>query len=516
MATNTTRSSAPPFLRLPPEIHDQIGAYLPLPSLQALHYTCRLSHSSYEYSHIRRLGKFLRCKVYVQHFKHHQLKPGKLDDEMGRTLRDIGPHGVFRLCSRMWRYPFPPEKLVNIMKAGGLWDTTVEVVVVLEMAVYDCICEDEGFVGDVGDGMRIVEVLVERLMELGGVAWPDSKWPVTQAVGCGRWRCLELFHRHGFTPKVEDKVATTGLLFACLADVTPALSSIKWPAQSRLSITKFLLEQLEADPTRIHLQPEGPEDELPITAFIRSTNFSLEATLENEWGKLHQEVLRLLIEKGVDLHAIPITEVFTRDPGWTRLTLGVFAKAGYDVLQAENPLNPFMHVVGTERNERRFDPDVMQILLNLGCTVDQKGFLGETALHKMLLIHVREKTRNNENMNLSSYDFSKNIRWFMKNGADPFIADLKGFTPITLAMVLGYEHLIYDLVDLDVRRNERYGSLTAKEVYERWRSDDKLWKDLLPRGTWNRFELEPMIVQLPSLRHPQAEQIDYDSDRDYW
>lgn len=454
----------------------------------------------------------------------------------------------------IWNYG---EGVVELMKWNKSWDDEGSVACFLRLAIEDAV-DKHGNRRPVFE--TVVASLAARLLEVASfngesatLSFSKMTRVMRTAVKYGRYYCLLQLHEtklissffeyanlqfHDPEPRADHPAGARprlGLLHR--TDLRPgpeklchlkrwllsvAVTNIRnWEercctADQRYQTIQFLIETLGTNVSfswPIQL-PDGGSKNNSSTIIL-----SLLEETTNSRTPIHPEVLKtglyefarrvleLLLKHGAIMAP---GELFHEDNWFMHMgSMLLFGKFGYY-------LGPFisgrsrslLHMYGNSDWNRRFQ--AIELVLEQGCDVDIRDNRGDTPLMAILanfVVHFLPLAGSS----WKSLEYWKgpedarnflrrSIRFFLRSGADPFALNQNaGWSPITVAMVLGetFPTLVEDMVTLDARRNERYGSLTPKEVHEKWENDDPLWNKLLPNGASSRVELEPQVYKLP-------------------
>lgn len=407
------------------------------------------------------------------------------------------------------------EVVREMMMLEGNWGEVVHVSVLLCDAIQFCRCDKKGYEGDL-EGLKTVEVLAERLVELGrGPCWREV---LQQAFQSARFGCLKILCGKGLCPGSEEMEEWAEVLFENLKYIEPNQED-DYEIGNQYEIFEYLIEEMGV---RIDVVPKKHQEQYRtlLHCFAEAAD-SLHAEWRKEQVELYEKILDLFIRHGLDVHSVPVGELI-RVGHCGPSIVKILARTGLDVTLYEEDPWTFLHSFST-----KYDTEILEILLQQGAKVDHRAMVedglesytyypdeyGCTPL-MLTMFRLLKWTRGStspkgrEEMRASvqdgSHPFLANIQLFLKHGADTLIVSREGFTAITVALVLGFPNLIKDMVELDLRREERYGSLTWEEVRDKWEKDDDLWKRLLP-GARTRFDLEPRFVPLPWVDQEEIE-----------
>ncbi|RPA78492.1 hypothetical protein BJ508DRAFT_363872 [Ascobolus immersus RN42] len=502
------------FALLPLELHDEIGSFLDLQTSTNLRYSCKAAYVAYERSQLKHAANILWLCIR-NYVKENRSRFGTFSiEDIPDNRYEQANIGHLDVERRVWYLTdfqkrlfrtVPTLKLRDLMHMNGSWDQVLEAGVVLMMAIKLCSCDFKGFEGLERMELETVKMVADRLLDFESEGRERMAFHAARmAVSNHRMACLTILYKRGLCPSSEKHKQTSELLFEAL---TLPVTSTYYETPYILETLEFLLVNLEARPNRPHIidMPELSSEPIVIrilVPFIEAANRGGSSMHDND-TMMSAKVLNLLIEHDLDLQSTAIEDFIYFDEARSSF-VGILANAGLDMMAWRDD-QTFMHRFACEP-----DGEVLEILLEQGADVNS---LSRLERHTPLMVIVHSLARafmgvNLEDMSLGkdllqatlrnrkatgeSYGLQKNIRLLMKHGADPFIVSTTGLTAISIGMLIGDMELITDLTELDCRRLERYGSLKAHEIYEKWRNDDELWTvKLAQKGAYGRRDLEP-------------------------
>lgn len=398
--------------------------------------------------------------------------------------------------------------------------------------------QNEDYCSD--EGIKTVEMLAARVAELVKhctISDPKAHLklcsPANAAMVDSRPRCLRILHSYGLCPGPDDHEAQSELLWHGFRYGLSLNGSSYHTLEQKWDVLEFAVRTLGCDLSRPRLDDRGDPEWSFLELFARDANICQdEPEKGNPSEEVYVRILGLFEEAGVTGPALgPTGRGEVPNPGFCYPPIvRAFLRAGFITgpRWCRDYESTYLHRFATFREMDEVEL-IFELALEHGLRVDAKDEQGETPLCLILSLLARhygtpaahlgddgdypnfgyytpeqleEKTMDME------YGDREKVRYLLKKGADPFVQNTAGFAPITLALHLGWKYLIQDLVELDSRRQERYGELSAQDVWDKWvQNDIPWWRNLLNKGTWLRYELEPQIVQIPQV--VKQDEIDY-------
>ncbi|RPA84635.1 hypothetical protein BJ508DRAFT_412681 [Ascobolus immersus RN42] len=525
------------FLSLPPEIHTLVGAHLALGSLSALIRTCHVVRASYDYSFVLRLAYLITLNIAEWH--RYTLLPdlceppcdpscdqgdcyGLCDTISDNTPENDDPRHQ-PLVNDLWETVCSRQStdvIKRVLVTANVWENPKKMVLLLAEAVKHCRSEDtrKNHYHD-ETGIRTVEMMISRVVEIRDYLPKDFEelyYPARHAMGSSRIRCLKLLHAAGLCPQPQDSKSLEPLIQFGFRDLAPHKEIIHWPMRQKFEVIEYAIRNLGASLLRSR-RPDGTQPVSFLDAFLQDARASsCKATDEGDMraDEVYERVLCLFKEAGVTKLEQRLQDAlgFECSPPIVK----AFLKTGFYLGPYEHGMNHHLHAFATWGNWRD-SREVMELLVAQGCCIDVKDRRGETALLKLILNEVYHCQKSQEEIQKWSavqeeenqqrvHKDRKRLQSHMINGADTFAVSNAGYSPITAAMFLGWPAMIHDLIELDPRREERYGQLTPSEIYQKWEQDDEMWKRLVYKGTFLRYDLEPQLVKVPKVKQ---DEIDY-------
>ncbi|RPA76215.1 hypothetical protein BJ508DRAFT_365185 [Ascobolus immersus RN42] len=489
--------AAPGLLKLPVELHLEIADHLEdLFSLTNIRAVCRTLYNMYTTSHTKRLSYLLQNYLSL----HMAAGYRGQDNIYNSTIRVLhkseygedfcvsedniaGKDWIVEFLTPLMRCRNAESVRDLLMKLNGtVWDCRETVFLVLRKAIRHS--------GPQEKHIEHIRMLARRLVELDGRNAVDHVHLVNSAVYRAKIHCLRAFEEEGICRKqqmsTEDKHMLLQNAFRSVERLTSIYPEI-FDHKAILQVAEFVVERLEMKVTAasVNALVDGME---------RDCYGANQKTLA-KLVPLYEDLLALFIRNGLDVKTHSLTDDSFLPAGrkFCAPVLKMFAQSGAYLGPFENGAKGRLHY-----GWLGLDVDYLRLLLQQGCKVDILDDNGVTPLGRVLHGIVRHFNEVEEEIAMKEdpYLYRPVVKFFLENGADPLIAFPKGETAMTVAMFLGHQSLIDDLVLLDSRRDERYGSLSEspKEVYEEWLGDGDLWVRLLPSGALKRSEIESRIA----------------------
>ncbi|RPA76219.1 hypothetical protein BJ508DRAFT_365190 [Ascobolus immersus RN42] len=539
-ASSFETTSSPFFKNLPIEVYLDIGDLLDLFSISRLRATCQAFKELYALHHNERLRQLLIHYVrFQQHFglkkehegplsrgtaredwewqtKFHYKTIGKEDEYTAFYILEddiVDKKWIDKLLLRIMQRQ-NPEELRSLLESIGSWNEWKHVMVILREAV--AYCQDNKH-------LDFVRMLGGQYKRLGA---RHKFFLMNSTVAIPQPQCLELLREMSFWDKEHLSDSKKTKLLQLSHVNLHCLKTVRNPkgvdADKLLRMVEYVVEDIGAQVTATHV------DMFLWTLNQWSSDFYNDSKCEPtelvHLTQLVSDILAIFGRKGVDLQAIVAYDRFggafpTEDDefvfewwcdGFIRK---IFGNLGcYLGPFDEGTINSRIH----DCISGRIHLDYMELLLKQGCPIDLKNddrstpllYLAQKLMDWISPTHYRQDDSVKhwrdrvlllpsywtfseiKNDYLDNYQYAASIKWFLKNGADSLFVGGYGETPLTLALTFGFEDLISDMVLYDPRREERFGSLSPEEVFNKWLSDDEMWGKILYPGTRQRAELE--------------------------
>ncbi|RPA76214.1 hypothetical protein BJ508DRAFT_311319 [Ascobolus immersus RN42] len=519
---HSPRNGTSPLFSLPTELFLTIGDYLDIFTLSTLQITCHALRGIFNHQHMKRLAYLLG--LYV---KFHQIFDlvNEEDREYDQTLREACEtlkEGkdicIFEddIMGREWittkfllqfaKQLHSQDRLQKMLEMNAAWGRSKDIHIVLSGIIQNGRRRQ-----DHGEHSDIVQMLAKRYLELDGEKRFDL---VSYSLWYLQIRYSRLLREvFGFGEVERLSLDTWQQLFRCCHGNLFRLRSVQWlrpdnaAPRDIVKLVQYVVEEIGVEIPTEYL-------ETFIERLITSGNTYEDChdsrEVFQEFGGAIADILKFFGRHGVNLQAFANHEL--ADIHWfdNSFVLKAFGKAGcYLGPFDEGVRNVRIHRICNRSHE--CDTEYLELLLKQGCNVDLKDENGDTPLLLTLrfLTHWPPRMSHLQSSNeavlpsywstethdgeFPEYTMSEDIQFFLKNGADPFTVGANGETAITIAMILGAQDIIEDMINWDTRREERYGNLSPQEVYNRWITDDKMWtQQLLYPGTRQRAELEDL------------------------
>ncbi|RPA76212.1 hypothetical protein BJ508DRAFT_331382 [Ascobolus immersus RN42] len=532
--------SAAPFLGLPIEIYLEIGDYLDLFSLSHLRATCRFLSGVYEYHQNDRLTDLLLAYIVLERSLglrgEHRRSDMSLRDQVRKAVGIKGkelvmlPYYLFEddIKGEDWHTRFlerlmqrrSPEQVRDFMKNNQLWDSWQHMLIALRKAIRYC--------GPHEEHVGFVRMFAERFYDLQKEGTPKLRFYVMRGASCrGRIHCVKVLKELNYCPAPEkmSESKKQKLLRHSYSNIECFVKPypLGYDANSMVQVTQYVIETLKAgiDTAAVRSFIEQMDD-------CYGTFYGDEDPDVKNMARMSvfiEDILAIFIRNGVDLPSLsnsPIDGIFPIHEHHSTWTQKVFAKMGFNLGPFEEGVSGRIHRHWSAVGE---DPDYINLLLKLGCSIDQRDQQGNTPLLLALqsvIWRIRWNMRRLRECTPSSggevkilpsywkvksladlikypwdYSQSQSIKFFLENGADPFAVNLEGETAISLAMVSGCQDIIEDMINHDPKK-DRYGSLSPRDVYDKWLEDDAMWTAIVKPGTLSRVDLEKQFDQTNS------------------
>ncbi|RPA82142.1 hypothetical protein BJ508DRAFT_92306 [Ascobolus immersus RN42] len=566
MSTNKT----PAFLLLPLELHDLIGSKLAIFSLKSLIRTCRHLNKAYTRAYFARAGAWLHRELYVGRHGRDMNDYSDLNFGFGPHLQLEDEESPSTESSYYCRSDMPQnlmraakaDVIKEILVIDGGWNDIDIVGPLVGETIYLCTSSiDKGG----SDALVKMDLYTDRLVELG--IGPYRRSLMERALSLPRYACIKLLGTKGICPGQEAVEEWAEMIFENLRAFALYPTRPYWEEEgNRYDILRFLLENTGLRADHVPKKYEERQSTL-LHCLLQERIGNSPFPLPDSLVDLEEKLLRLFIEHGLDIHSIPLDDVLDVRLVCT-LSVRVLARVGRDIVTCfeEEPWT-LLHTLSTRedgleglealiRQGARVDRRVTSTTGSEIPGYSEDGFPempghnedGCTALMLAtfrLLRHLRSKPRcfvaldvvNSSSTSCSpceeleyddqqpryfTYDdpcaelrravedgsnvLFEHILFFLRNGADPLLANCDGLTPLTAALCTGQSIMIRDMIELDIRREERYGSLSCSMIQQKWENEDQFWETLLPAGALTRTQLEPVLEGLPPVNE---EEIDY-------